>query len=111
MGGTNGFVERMNRTLLDECFRVVGRTTWYLPPDEIQTDLDKYLALYDFERTHQGYRVNGPDPGTGPRRGAGPRPAPDAPEGCGGGARRATLAVNARGLGCRANSQIVHKCR
>src|SRR5438132_1635307 len=27
---TNGFVERMNRTLLDECFRVAGRTTWYL---------------------------------------------------------------------------------
>jgi len=25
---TNGFVERMNRTLLDECFRVAGRTTW-----------------------------------------------------------------------------------
>ena len=29
---TNGFVERMNRTLLDECFRVEGRTTWYLEP-------------------------------------------------------------------------------
>lgn len=26
---TNGFVERMNRTLLDECFRVQGRQTWY----------------------------------------------------------------------------------
>jgi transposase InsO family protein len=24
---TNGFVERMNRTLLDECFRVAGRTS------------------------------------------------------------------------------------
>ena len=24
---TNGFVERMNRTLLDECFRVAGRQT------------------------------------------------------------------------------------
>jgi len=27
---TNGFVERMNRTLLDECFRVAGRTTWHI---------------------------------------------------------------------------------
>jgi len=27
---TNGFVERTNRTLLDECFRVLGRTTWLL---------------------------------------------------------------------------------
>lgn len=26
---TNGFVECMNRTLLDECFRIDGRTTWY----------------------------------------------------------------------------------
>lgn len=25
---TNGFVERMNRTLLDECFRVAERQTW-----------------------------------------------------------------------------------
>jgi transposase InsO family protein len=32
---TNGFVERMNRTLLDECFRVEGRKTWYVTPDEI----------------------------------------------------------------------------
>jgi transposase InsO family protein len=59
---TNGFVERMNRTLLDECFRVAGRTTWYLAPDEIQADLDRYLAFYNFERTHQGYRVNGRTP-------------------------------------------------
>jgi transposase InsO family protein len=29
---TNGFVQRMNRTLLDECFRVKGRTTWYMAP-------------------------------------------------------------------------------
>ena len=41
---TNGFVERMNRTLLDECFRVAGRTTWYERIDEIQADLDRFLA-------------------------------------------------------------------
>lgn len=29
---TNGFVERMNRTLLDECFRIQGRKTWYIEP-------------------------------------------------------------------------------
>lgn len=33
---TNGFAERMNRTLLDECFRVEGRKTWYVEPAEIQ---------------------------------------------------------------------------
>jgi transposase InsO family protein len=41
---TNGFVERMNRTLLDECFRVQGRTKWYAAPEEIQRDLDVFMA-------------------------------------------------------------------
>jgi transposase InsO family protein len=59
---TNGFVERMNRTLLDECFRVEGRKTWYFSPDEIQADLDRFMAYYNFERTHQGYRVGGRTP-------------------------------------------------
>ena len=48
---TNGFVERMNRTLLDECFRVTGRTTWYLAPEEIQRDLDRFLAYYTSDGT------------------------------------------------------------
>lgn len=59
---TNGFVERMNRTLLDECFRVAGRTTWYVEPAEIQRDLDRFLAFYNEERTHQGYRLQGRTP-------------------------------------------------
>lgn len=59
---TNGFVERMNRTLLDECFRVEGRKTWYITPEEIQADLDRFMAYYNFERTHQGYRVAGRTP-------------------------------------------------
>ena len=59
---TNGFVERMNRTLLDECFRVAGRTTWYERIDEIQTDLDRFLAYYNLERSHQGYRLRGRTP-------------------------------------------------
>jgi transposase InsO family protein len=59
---TNGFVERMNRTLLDECFRVAGRTTWYLEVDEIQRDLDRFLGYYNLERTHQGYRLRGRTP-------------------------------------------------
>jgi transposase InsO family protein len=59
---TNGFVERMNRTLLDECFRVQGRTKWYTSPDEIQADLDTFMAFYNFQRTHQGYRVAGRTP-------------------------------------------------
>ena len=59
---TNGFVERMNRTLLDECFRVAGRTTWYISPEEIQRDLDKFLVFYNLKRSHQGYRLKGRTP-------------------------------------------------
>jgi hypothetical protein len=59
---TNGLLERMNRTLLDECFRVQGRTNWYDCPDQIQRDLDTFMAFYNFQRTHQGYRVAGRTP-------------------------------------------------
>lgn len=59
---TNGFVERMNRTLLDECFRVQGRQTWYVEVDEIQRDLDRFLRYYNLERSHQGYRLKGRTP-------------------------------------------------
>jgi transposase InsO family protein len=59
---TNGFVERMNRTLLDECFRIAGRTTWYLEPTQIQADLDAFLLLYNTKRSHQGYRLMGRTP-------------------------------------------------
>jgi transposase InsO family protein len=59
---TNGFVERMSRTLLDGCFRVQGRQTWYIGPDEIQRDLDRFLRYYNLERSHQGYRLKGRTP-------------------------------------------------
>jgi transposase InsO family protein len=59
---TNGFVERMNRTLLDECFRVGGRTTWYESVEQLQVDLDRYLERYNLRRTHQGYRLGGRTP-------------------------------------------------
>lgn len=59
---TNGFVERMNRTLLDECFRVQGRTTWYTSTAEIQRDLAVFLRYYNLERSHQGYRLKGRTP-------------------------------------------------
>ncbi len=59
---TKGFVERMNRTLLDECFRVKCRKTWYMAPEEIQRDLDVFIAFYNEQRTHQGYRLKGRTP-------------------------------------------------
>jgi transposase InsO family protein len=59
---TNGFVERMNRTLLDECFRVKGRETFYLSIAEIQRDLDAFMTCFNTERSDQGYRLNGHTP-------------------------------------------------
>ena len=59
---TNGFVERMNRTLLEECFEVNGRQTWYIEPEEIQRDLDIFIEYYNLKRSHQGYRLKGRTP-------------------------------------------------
>lgn len=71
----------MNRTLLDECFRVQGRTKWYTEPQEIQQDLDVFLRSYNEERSHQDYRLNGRTPAQALRdalgRGDLPNPLPD----------------------------------
>ncbi len=52
----------MNRTPLDECFRVAGRTTWHIEVAEIQRDPDWFLAYYDPQCSHQGYRLRGRTP-------------------------------------------------
>lgn len=59
---SNGFVERLHRTLLDEHFRVMGRKKFYEAVDEMQTDLDAYLKTYNRDRPHQGRGMNGRTP-------------------------------------------------
>ena len=59
---TNGFVERFNRTLLDEFFRVAFREKFYDSVEGFQKDLDKYLRFYNTEHPHQGYRNMGKRP-------------------------------------------------
>lgn len=59
---SNGFVERMHRTLLDEHFRIKGRTKFYETIEEMQVDLDEFLAFYNAERPHQGRNMNGRTP-------------------------------------------------
>ncbi len=59
---SNGFVERLHRTLLDEHFRPQGRRNWHESLDEMQTDLDAYLHHYNHERAHQGRDMNGRTP-------------------------------------------------
>jgi len=59
---SNGFVERLHRTLLDEHFRVQGRKKWYETIEEMQADLDAYLAVYNTKRPHQGRGMKGRTP-------------------------------------------------
>jgi transposase InsO family protein len=59
---TNGFVERFNRTVLDEFFRIAMRTTLYESVETLQADLDVWLHDYNYERPHQGYRNLGKRP-------------------------------------------------
>ena len=59
---TNGFVERFNRTVLDEFYRVVFRQKMYDSVEKLQKDLDAWLKTYNCERPHQGYRNQGRTP-------------------------------------------------
>ncbi|HDX8404091.1 TPA: transposase, partial [Aeromonas dhakensis] len=59
---SNGFIERLHRTLLDEHFRIKGRTTWYESVEQMQTDLDSYLEHYNNQRPHQGRMMEGQTP-------------------------------------------------
>jgi transposase InsO family protein len=59
---TNGFVERFQGTVLDEFFRMAFRTKLYETVEALQTDLDAWLAYYNYERPHQGYRNLGKRP-------------------------------------------------
>ena len=59
---TNGFVERFNRTVLDEFFRETFREKFYASVEELQADLDQWLHRYNYERPHRGYRNMGRRP-------------------------------------------------
>lgn len=59
---SNGFIERLHRTLLDEHFRIQGRSKWYETLEEMQADLDVYLLHYNRERPHQGRNMKGRTP-------------------------------------------------
>jgi transposase InsO family protein len=51
---TNGICERFHRTVLDEFYRVAFRKKIYPAIDELQADLDVWLADYNERRPHQG---------------------------------------------------------
>ena len=51
---TNGICERFHKTLLDEFYRVAFRKKIYRSLDELQADLDAWIADYNQHRSHQG---------------------------------------------------------
>lgn len=59
---SNGFIERFNRTVLDEFFRIKFRQKMYHTLQELQHDLDVWLTFYNQKRPHLGYRNMGRTP-------------------------------------------------
>ena len=59
---TNGICERFHRTVLDEFYRVVFRKKLYRTIDELQADLDLWIAEYNEHRSHQGRWCYGKTP-------------------------------------------------
>ena len=50
---TNGICERFHRTMLDEFYRVAFRKKIYRTIDELQADLDAWIAEYNEVRPHR----------------------------------------------------------
>jgi transposase InsO family protein len=59
---TNGICERFHKTILQEFYQVVFRRKIYRSIEEIQSDLDDWIAHYNTERTHQGKMCCGRTP-------------------------------------------------
>jgi transposase InsO family protein len=72
---SNGIVERLHRTLLDEHFRIEGRRTWFETIAEMQVVLDVYLDGYNHRRPHQGRGMHGRTPAQAFTEGLPPAPA------------------------------------
>jgi transposase InsO family protein len=59
---TNGICERFHKTILNEFYQVTFRKKLYATIEELQKDLDEWLARYNTERTHQGKMCCGRTP-------------------------------------------------
>ena len=60
---TNGFVERLQGTILNEHWRLEFRRRYFTGIGTMQVSLDRYLDFYNWHRPHQGYRTKGRTPG------------------------------------------------
>lgn len=59
---TNGICERFHKTILQEFYQVTFRKKIYRGIEELQIDLDEWIAYYNHERTHQGKMCCGRTP-------------------------------------------------
>ncbi|WP_194726040.1 IS481 family transposase [Noviherbaspirillum malthae] len=59
---TNGICERFHKTILNEFYQVAFRRKIYRSIEELQVDLDEWLAYYNSDRTHQGKMCCGRTP-------------------------------------------------
>jgi hypothetical protein len=60
---TNGFVERLQGTILHEHWRVVFRRRCFTSRRQLRASLDGFLDFYNHRRPHRGYRLRGAVPG------------------------------------------------
>ncbi|TSJ87494.1 IS481 family transposase [Chitinimonas sp. BJB300] len=59
---TNGICERFHKTILQAFYQVTFRRKLYVAMDELQRDLDDWMAYYNEKRTHQGKMCCGRTP-------------------------------------------------
>ena len=59
---TNGFVERLQGTILQEHWRVAFRRRYFTSRAALQRTLDAFMRGYNHARPHQGYRLRGQTP-------------------------------------------------
>lgn len=59
---TNGFVERLQGTILHEHWRVEFRRRYFTRLQQLERSLQSYLRLYNHDRPHRGYRTRGRTP-------------------------------------------------
>jgi len=59
---TNGICERFHRTIKEEFYDIAFRKKIYSTLDELQADLDQWMAYYNAERPHSGKYCDGRTP-------------------------------------------------
>ena len=59
---TNGFVERLQGTILQEHWRVAFRRRCFTNRSTMQHSLEAFMQSYNHARPHQGYPLRGRTP-------------------------------------------------